>query len=102
MPRQKVIPAVVKEEEIHALTHVPGSHVAVAIGVGVSTPEGFEFDADQIFETVHIVGQDYQDLMAQDGAGLIPGKPAGVFRREDLWPFIDRVRARKDGAGSRK
>jgi len=95
MARKKVIPAVEVEEEIHAFTHTPGRGVSVAVGVGQRGPNGFEFWRNQTFETIHIVGRDYEDLMSVDGAGLLPGKPPGVFRLDDLWPFIDRIRDRK-------
>ena len=92
MPRKKIIPQVAEkeiEEEIHAFTQDQNS-VAVAVGL----VEDGEFIPGQIFDTIYISGPDFEDLMSADGGGLTPGKPAGTFRKDDLWPFIDRVRDR--------
>lgn len=92
MARQKVIPAIaerVVNEDIHAFTV---SEDSVAVAVGDRDAEG---NWSRPFETIIVVGPDFEDLMAADGNGNTPGKPAGTFRKEDLWPFIDRVRGRK-------
>jgi hypothetical protein len=36
---------------------------------------------------------DYDELLSEHPAWA-PTKPAGVFRKEDLWHFVDLIRAR--------
>jgi len=92
MAREKVIPAVAQKvltEEIHAYTVHPGG-VSVAIGL----MENGEWALEQQFETLHLGSLDVAAMMSADGGGKIPGKPAGTFRKDDLWPFIDAARAK--------
>ncbi len=42
---------------------------------------------------VQIDGDSYTALIADDGGELLPGKPAGTYRNEDLWHFIDALGA---------
>lgn len=93
--RTVIIPAKEMVEGIHAYTHDIGNkRVTVAVGLGNMVDEEMVFE-EQSYDTISLAGQDYADLMSEDGAGLLPGKAAGHFRKDDLWPFIDRARAKK-------
>ena len=99
--RTVTIPAVATEtftQDIHAYTtDLANKNVAAAYGVGSFDNDGvFTFTPGQVYNTTIISGQDFLDLMAANGGddNLIPGKPAGTFRKEDLWIYIDRINAR--------
>lgn len=96
MKRQRVIPEQVVEEEVNAYTVTPDS-IHIAVGVGARNGESFVFNEGQEYETITVAGQDFKDLLDQDG-GIdkpLPGKPSGTFRKDDLWHFIDKERAKK-------
>ena len=111
MPRESVIPVRVVQEEIASVEHQIGFFVRVLVGVGSENERGrFVFDVPQTFDVVEIQDRpevkgaqglttsgavtDYTDLMS-DRPAWAPNKPAGTFRNEDLWPLIDRIRARR-------
>ena len=98
MPKTIRIPARELQEELYLYTHSPHEGlVAVELVYGTFDASGrFIPDRSVPYQCHRITGQDYSDLLAQDGAGLAPGKPAGTFRREDLGPFVERVRAAKE------
>ena len=112
MPRESTIPVRVVQEEIASVEHQIGLFVRALVGVGAENEAGqFVFAVPQQFDVIEITdrpavkGQlgvivepeitDYADLMS-DRPAWAPNKPGGTFRNEDLWPLIDRVRARRD------
>ena len=111
MPRESTIPIQVVQEEIASIEHQIGLYVRVLVGVGSTNENGQvvfkvpqNFDAIEIQDRPESKGQlgvvvspaitDYTELMS-DRPQWAPNKPAGTFRNEDLWPLIDRVRARR-------
>ena len=79
-----------EDEDIISYEHnLMGEFVQVSLGI-VSLVDGkFIVAENQNFEVLMISGDDYQSLLA-----AAPGKPAGVFRKEDLWPYIDSERSK--------
>lgn len=77
------------EEDIVCFEHhLAGSFVRVLIGFGATKADGsFAVAENQNYEGYVIQGKEYDSLMAATDT-----KPAGVFRKEDLWPFVDRGR----------
>lgn len=110
MPRETTIPAQSVQEEILSVEHHIGQFVRVLIGRGSQTDSGFVFSPGQVFDVVDIRDSpevrgalgvviaaaitDYTELTSA-APGWAPYKPAGTFRNEDLWLFIDAVRARQ-------
>lgn len=78
------------KEDIVEYTWHSGGLVRVVIGHGEPDENGrFVPTPNQQYEVRDIIGSNYQDLMSDQ---IIPGKPANVFRKDDLWIFVDRVR----------
>lgn len=68
--------------------HISGKFVRLLIGYGLSNEDGsFTPSEGQNFESVVIQGLDYETLLAETDT-----KPAGVFRKEDLWDYVDIAR----------
>lgn len=81
-----------QDEDIVSYEHnIVGKYVQVTLGTGSTLPDdSFVMSDNQNFEVQTIAGDDYQNLMAAS-----PGKPAGVFRKGDLWEFVDSGRVKK-------
>lgn len=79
-----------QDEDIVAYEHhLPGRMVRVMVGFGTIMPDGeFKAAEEQNYENFIIQGVGYDNLMAATET-----KPAGVFRKEDLWQFVDLGRA---------
>jgi len=90
--RTRIIPAKEYVEDIHAYTWNTATKT-VAIAIGAKDKDTGEFVPNQTFDTIIISGKLYDALLSANGNGLVPGKPAGTFRKEDLWPFIDKIRS---------
>lgn len=78
------------KEDIVEYSHQVGIGVRCLVGHGEINEAG-EFIAtpSQNYELYEITGAAYEELMA---ANLETGKPVGVFRKDDLWSFIDGAR----------
>ena len=63
----------------------------VRVSVGVVDAAG-EFLVPQTFASYEITGANFAELMSASPSWAI-GKPAGTYRNEDLWIFIDRIRS---------
>lgn len=111
MPRESTIPVRIVQEEISSVEEQIGLFVRVLVGVGSQNEKGqFVFSVPQQFDVIEIADRpavkgplgviiepeitDYTDLMS-DRPAWAPNKPAGTFRNDDLWPLIDRIRARR-------
>ena len=98
------VPAQTVTESIQSVNYYVGVYVDILIGVGTEVDGVFQFSIPQQFDNVKIVntpevvdpmtGQlirpaitDFSDLEAQ--------YPNGTFSVDDLWPYIDRIRARR-------
>lgn len=77
-----------QDEDIAAYEHhLQGKFIRVFVGFGVNTPDGFQFSEGQNYEQITIQTEAYDNLLAATDT-----KPAGVFRKEDLWPIVDIAR----------
>lgn len=52
-------------------------------------PDKFVVTPSQTWEVIEISTQDYEDLLKEKPE---INKPAGNFRKNDLWEFIDKIR----------
>lgn len=108
--RTQVIPQQTITEEIVSFEHNINGFVRVLIGKGKVIDNQFELSPNQTLETVLIINSptsissltgevvpseypDYDELLSANPAWA-PQKPQGVFRKEDLWHFIDLIRSR--------
>ena len=80
------------QEEIVKYEWEAGGMVRVWVGVGKDVGGAFEQIQSQEPEQVDIILADYAELMQED---IPTGKPGGTFRKNDLWKFVDRDRAKK-------
>lgn len=92
MARQSTIPAQIVLEEIRSIEEYTGSLVRVLVG---TVDADGEFIIPQNFQSYEISGEDLKELMSESPEWA-EGKPAGTYRNEDLWVFIDRARAKGD------
>jgi hypothetical protein len=93
MPREVTIPAQTVREEVRSLSEystAPGSPGFVTVMVGVVDDNGV-FVVPQQFVTYEISGANFEALTGEP-AEWAPDKPAGTYRNEDLWYFIDLIR----------
>lgn len=98
IPQQTVI------EAIQSVNYQIGAYVETVIGIGNIIDGQFFFAVPQQFDNVQIIDRpaivdpqtgnvispaitDFSDLNAQ--------YPNGSWTTDDLWPYIDRVRARR-------
>ncbi|NBQ68747.1 MAG: hypothetical protein EBU46_07915 [Nitrosomonadaceae bacterium] len=85
MARKRTV-LVDQDEDIVAYEHhLPGKFVRVAIGFGTIMPDdSFVVAENQNYENFIIQDVAYDSLMAANDT-----KPEGVFRKNDLWIFVD-------------
>lgn len=108
--RTQTIPEQTITEEIVSFEHNIGNFVRVLVGKGNVVDSQFQLYPDQTLETILIVNipgsinsltgevlrpeyPDYIELLSANPTWA-PNKPAGVFRKEDLWHFVDSIRSR--------
>lgn len=78
------------KEDIIEYTYNSGGVVRCLVGHGETNAEGrFIPTPSQNYEVYEITSQAFDKLMA---ANPLKGKPAGVFRKDDLWSFVDSIR----------
>ncbi len=88
MAREIVIPAKTVREDIRSIEEVTGTLIRVLVGV---VDETGSFVVPQNFAIYEIKDADFEELMSAGPAWAL-NKPAGTYRNEDLWIFIDRQR----------
>lgn len=96
MARTTVIPSINIIEEIRSIEEVPGYGVTrgiVKVVVGVVDEKG-DFIVPQQLMPYMIEGDHYDELVGPPQSWA-PDKPAGTYRNQDLWHFIDILRAPK-------
>lgn len=78
-----------EEEDIVSMEHHMGAnYVRALVGYGSRDANGNFTPSDaQVYENYLIQGDAYNELLAAKGP-----KPAGVFRKDDLWEPIDKHR----------
>lgn len=91
MPRQVLIPQKTISEEIRSIEEIPGQVIRVLVGV---VNESGEFIVPQNFMLFEVKDADMVELLSENPVWA-PGKPAGTYRNDDLWQFIDRIRERQ-------
>ena len=106
--RTQTIPQQTVVEDIVNIDHNLGNFVRLMVGKGVEIDGKFDLLPNQNLETIVIVNipggitnedgtktdiVDYQELLSANPTWA-PTKPAGVFRKEDLWHFVDTIRSR--------
>lgn len=78
-------------EDIVTLYEQPGRMVRLC--VAPVNADGTMVNGN-VFEEYEIAGDDFDELVSENPSWA-PGKPAGTYRNEDLWVFIDRYRAKE-------
>ena len=108
--RTQTIPEQVVAEDIIFFEHQVGNWVKVLVGKGSEVNGAFVPFPSQTYESIMIVDNpgvtqsmtgvvlredrfDYTELMSSKPSWA-PNKPAGTFRKEDLWHFVDLIRSR--------
>ncbi len=109
--REIAVPQQTMLEDIISFEHNQvNSFVKVLVGKGQTVNGKFEPFPSQSYEAITIINvpgltnsmtgevvkqehMDYDELLSEHPAWA-PTKPAGVFRKEDLWHFVDLIRAR--------
>lgn len=93
MSRKKVI-SYAQDEDITSYTHnLINKFVQIYIASGTHSIEGFTPISSQMYETITIQGNLYDELMAPKG-----NKPKEVFRKDDLWEYIDTIRLKNENS----
>jgi hypothetical protein len=92
MGRAIVLPAVTSTEEIVSLSEFAGTLVRFC--VALVDENGILINPDRV-ENFELIGDDYTDLMSANPPWA-PNKPAGTYRNEDLWHFVDAIRGNKN------
>jgi hypothetical protein len=102
--RTVTIPTQTVIESIQSYNYQVGSYVYVVIGVGKMVDGAFVFDVPQQFDSVYIIDspavvdpvtQQQMKAATTDFTELMAQYPEGNFSTDDLWPYIDQVRARR-------
>jgi hypothetical protein len=85
-------------EDIVLFEHKVNTFVRILLGRGTVVDGKFQVFPDQNYDVIMIVdghiSLDYTELMSANPSWA-PNKPAGVFRQEDLWHFVDLIRSRQ-------
>ena len=77
-------------EAIRAIEEYPLASV-VRVSVGRVDASG-EFLVPQTFSEYLIENADYLELTSEQPVEWSPDKPAGTYRNEDIWHFVDKHR----------
>jgi len=108
--RQVIVPQQTVTEDIISFEHQVDRFVRVLVGKGTVVDNKFQPFPSQTYESFTISDSpaqinsmtnevtkeaqlDYQELLSAYPVWS-PQKPAGVFRKEDLWHFVDLIRSR--------
>ena len=93
--RAVTIPAINAYEEIHSIEEIaPAQFTAGSIRVTVRTVDmNGVLLPGMHFKQYVIKDADYQRLVGPVTPDM-PGKPAGTYRNQDLWLFIDQQRSK--------
>lgn len=90
MSREIVIPSKTLQEEITQIIHYPGEKIEITVQAGRYINN--KFKAEMFVQTLCVSDTDYAELLSANPSWS-PNKPAGVFRIDDLWHYIDKYRA---------
>lgn len=98
MRERKIKVQTTKEDIVSYEHHILAKLVRVHVGIGDASVDGaFVEVPGQSYEPVDIRDKRYAELMAEvkDKDGKVI-KPAGVFRKDDLWAQIDKLRQARE------
>lgn len=88
MARPRVIILDADEDIVSYEHHIYGRYIRILVGFGVRDANGvFTPSENQNLEQIIITGPEYDEFMKASG-----NKPAGEFRKEDLWMPVDLMR----------
>lgn len=87
MPRNRQIVVDTDEEIVAFEYNIASKFVRVVVGFGVTMPDGFRLSEGQNCEVYILQEASFDRLMEAKGP-----KPAGQFRKEDLWEHVDLCR----------
>jgi hypothetical protein len=102
--RTVTIPTQTVVESIQSYNYQVGAYVYVVVGVGKMIDGAFVFDVPQQFDSIYIIDipavidpvtQQQITPAITDFSDLMTEYPQGNFSTDDLWPYIDQVRARR-------
>ena len=102
--RTVTIPTQTVIESIQSYNYQVGSYVYVVIGVGKMVDGAFVFDVPQQFDSLYIIDKpEVVDPVTQavitpattDFTDLMTQYPDASFTTDDLWTYIDLIRARR-------
>lgn len=105
--RTTTIPQQTVVEAIQSVNYHINSYVDALVGIGQMVDGEFTFSIPQQFDDIKIMDKpaifDPQTNVLitpeiTDFTDLITQYPGGSFTSDDLWPYIDRVRARRQTA----
>jgi len=91
--RTRVIPAIPEKIVYEDIQGYTVTNTSISVSVAVCSDDGI-YDDSYPTEVITIQGADLTELLSLNAAGHIQGKPANTFRRDDLWVFVDLLRAR--------
>ena len=91
MAREYTAPAQVFTEEFRTIEEITGLLVRVMVG---SVDKDGRFVVPQQFSVYEIKDEDFAELMSASPSWAA-NKPANTYRNEDLWIFVDRIRAKE-------
>lgn len=78
------------EDIISYECNYPGKFVKILVGTGTLSSDGeFVPNSNQNYEPIIVDYDNFQELMSATDI-----KPQNVFRKDDLWVHVDRVRQR--------
>ena len=76
------------EDIISYECNYPGKFVKILVGTGTLSSDGeFVPNSNQNYEPIIVDYDNFQELMSATGT-----KPQNVFRKEDLWVYVDKNR----------
>lgn len=91
MRAKPIIEVIPYEDIISYECNFPGKFVKILVGTGTLDSNGeFTPDPDQNYEYIIIDYQDFEDLMSASES-----KPKNVFRKDDLWVYVDKGRHKR-------
>lgn len=91
MRAKPIIEVIPYEDIISYECNFPGKFVKILVGNGTLDSNGeFTPDPDQNYEYTIIDYQDFEDLMSASES-----KPKNVFRKDDLWIYVDKGRQKR-------
>ena len=102
--RTVTIPEQTITEAIQSIDYQIGSYVQVVVGSGSEVNNNFQFTVPQNFDVIRIMdapevlNKETGDVIRPeitDFSDLMEQYPGGSFAADDLWPYIDKVRARR-------